>query len=644
MQTIDLYLRPNHYRRVPAPAPCLSVSSRSAGIGDHLMTVCLAEGLRRQHPGATVLLACARWVHPWVGLFWDAITDARPAGLTHLCEHSTNHPIFTARGLSRWQFWEEELGVQAVLPALRPLPAAATEAARELAGRVVLSPFADWADRTWPLDRWLEVERLLIAAGYECVVIDGGKGDTSAFTSRRWIDRAAAEVAALVRAAICLVGNDSGMAHLAGMVGTTAVAVCSATSDPNIFDLYPTVRSLGGRQTGFDTVTPADVLAAVDAAVCRRARERSLLTPAKYAALRRLAREVADVPGAIAELGTFRGGGALAMADALPGRRVHIFDTFEGLPGDDKPIGGKLHAGEFRSSIAEVDALLADHDTRIHVGLFPATTVGLEDERYALVHLDGDLYESTRAGIAYFWPRINPGGVLIFDDWSPCDVPGVEKAVREAFGPDQIEDTARNQCVVRKPHPTPAYAPPCVVTAWDAGYSDLAAVTWPRLASYAGRHGYAAVRAPVQPGRPASWSKLPALLDALARHPLALWIDADAAVTGDADLAELLGDADVAIAEDDNGPNCGVLILRSVPWVLDVLRGAWDAFPQYAEHRWYEQPALVERLWRRWDRVRVLPQRALNAYPFGPDPWRPGDFILHCPGRPIAERLAALSQ
>lgn len=188
-----------------------------------------------------------------------------------------------------------------------------------------------------------------------------------------------------------------------------------------------------------------------------------------------------------------------------------------------------------------------------------------------------------------------------------------------------------------------------VVSCWDAGYDVLAALTWPTMEAYARRHGYAVYRGAVDPSRPASWSKIPAMLGALAAHPVALWIDADATITGDADLAELLGNvSDLAITRDVNGINAGVFIARSCPWVRAWLMAAWSLYPRYADQTLYEQPALIEVMEPYLSRVRFVPQRAMNSYPdtgdpaFAPSAWRPGDFILHAAGCDVAWKRAAL--
>jgi Macrocin-O-methyltransferase (TylF) len=55
----------------------------------------------------------------------------------------------------------------------------------------------------------------------------------------------------------------------------------------------------------------------------------------------------------------------------------------------------------------------------------------LADHRFALVHIDVDLYEPTRAALEFFHPRLSPGAVMICDDYGFASCPGARKAVDE---------------------------------------------------------------------------------------------------------------------------------------------------------------------------------------------------------------------
>ncbi len=118
-----------------------------------------------------------------------------------------------------------------------------------------------------------------------------------------------------------------------------------------------------------------------------------------------------------------------------PSRGFHLFDTFEGFQKEDLKIEtGK--AATYTShnfadtSIERVKQKLKSEKFIFHKGHFPETTKDLKEERFALVSLDADLYNPTKAGLEFFFPRLSPGGVIIVHDYNP-DWPGVMSAVDE---------------------------------------------------------------------------------------------------------------------------------------------------------------------------------------------------------------------
>ncbi|HEX6056774.1 MAG TPA: hypothetical protein VFY98_13260 [Intrasporangium sp.] len=142
---------------------------------------------------------------------------------------------------------------------------------------------------------------------------------------------------------------------------------------------------------------------------------------------------------------------------------------------------------------------------------------------------------------------------------------------------------------------------------------DLALPTFQRFAD---RWGYA-VRAEEleQDGREATesaqhakWTKLTLLREALADHPMALWLDADVLVVRfDEDIADHLHPEHFqALAleqvpyEHRVNPNTGVWLLRSCPEALDFLDAVEEAGQQPGP--WADQGAVLAALgWRRGD-------------------------------------------
>lgn len=156
------------------------------------------------------------------------------------------------------------------------------------------------------------------------------------------------------------------------------------------------------------------------------------------ATFRRFAERIEErrVAGALAELGTYRGDFAWQMNERFPSRTLYLFDTFTGFDARDVSDEQRVSATSARSrdfSGTSAEDVLArmpyDQSVVIRKGYFPETTEGLDDECFALVSIDVDLYAPTLSGLEFFWPRMSPGGAILLHDYNSLQFDGVRKAV-----------------------------------------------------------------------------------------------------------------------------------------------------------------------------------------------------------------------
>ena len=127
----------------------------------------------------------------------------------------------------------------------------------------------------------------------------------------------------------------------------------------------------------------------------------------------------------------------LALERAGAERTLWAFDTFEGIPpateADPDFAIARLYTGEFRGEQAEVEALLARlgvlERTRLVKGLFQDTVPTAPIGAIAVLHLDGDWYESVKVCLDHLYDRVSPGGVIQIDDYGHWE--GARKAVDE---------------------------------------------------------------------------------------------------------------------------------------------------------------------------------------------------------------------
>jgi len=148
-----------------------------------------------------------------------------------------------------------------------------------------------------------------------------------------------------------------------------------------------------------------------------------------------------NVPGAVAECGVWRGHFAHHINKCFPERKLYLFDTFKGFDEND---WGKDADGEFGEYVianqddyhfyrgSERAALLRcihRNNVVIKKGYVPDTFAGLENEHFAYVNLDMDLYAPQLAALRFFGPRMSVGGVITVHDYTT--LPGTNQAVTE---------------------------------------------------------------------------------------------------------------------------------------------------------------------------------------------------------------------
>jgi O-methyltransferase len=148
------------------------------------------------------------------------------------------------------------------------------------------------------------------------------------------------------------------------------------------------------------------------------------------------------IPGHYIETGVWRGGCCILMKGIISAcrenaRKVYVADSFEGLPppkadifpadlGDDlfqyKELAISLE--QVKANFAKYDLL--DANVVFVKGFFDITLPKLKAGPFALIRLDGDMYESTIVALENLYPKLSPGGFVIVDDYA---LPGCKKAV-----------------------------------------------------------------------------------------------------------------------------------------------------------------------------------------------------------------------
>lgn len=192
------------------------------------------------------------------------------------------------------------------------------------------------------------------------------------------------------------------------------------------------------------------------------------VTNPRFAALESTAKEIYknNIEGSTAECGVYKGYFSNMISRFFPDRKLYLFDTFEGFDSRDIAVERESHYSDegpqWESFLNDSSVEIAlnnigyRYNAIVRKGWFPETTVDLEDEQFAFVSLDTDVYNPIYAGLDFFYPRMSPGGVIFIHDFRIWDNKGVPTAVMNYCKKNKVSyvtipDEVWTTAVIQKP-------------------------------------------------------------------------------------------------------------------------------------------------------------------------------------------------
>lgn len=164
----------------------------------------------------------------------------------------------------------------------------------------------------------------------------------------------------------------------------------------------------------------------------------------RYIAIYELLKLTLDIPGHIAEFGSWKGSNLMFMTklmkilDPLGCKEIHCFESFEGLKTFSKQDKCENKDGEYNGNLMELWKLIElyelEDDITIHKGnILETLSEALENEAlyFSFVYCDTDLYAPTKAILDNLHSRLVKGGLFVFDEWNYLQWQGETQAVDE---------------------------------------------------------------------------------------------------------------------------------------------------------------------------------------------------------------------
>jgi O-methyltransferase len=152
------------------------------------------------------------------------------------------------------------------------------------------------------------------------------------------------------------------------------------------------------------------------------------------------------IAGDCIEVGCYKGGSAKLISESILSHEMncafHIFDTFDGMPDALAEDEAGFHKCFSDNSLGEVQRLLSNNPhSFVHQGVFPdSASQHVRGLSFRFAHIDVDIERSVADCCAFIYPRLAPGGVMLFDDYADPYCPGAARAVDAFFAdrPDSV--------------------------------------------------------------------------------------------------------------------------------------------------------------------------------------------------------------
>lgn len=142
-----------------------------------------------------------------------------------------------------------------------------------------------------------------------------------------------------------------------------------------------------------------------------------------------------QIPGEVAELGVYKGDFTIVLEKLFPGKRLYLYDTFEGFSSDDvkRDKSLKNKAGEsdkFKDTSVQLvlSRLSNPENVSVKKGLFPETFAE-KGISFSFVSVDLNLYDPVKAALDLFYPVLSPGGFILVSDYYAPFYKGTKEAV-----------------------------------------------------------------------------------------------------------------------------------------------------------------------------------------------------------------------
>ncbi|MFB2969037.1 TylF/MycF/NovP-related O-methyltransferase [Aerosakkonema sp. BLCC-F183] len=143
------------------------------------------------------------------------------------------------------------------------------------------------------------------------------------------------------------------------------------------------------------------------------------------------------VEGAIAEFGSYKGHSGLIISEIAKrlhfNKQIYLCDAFEEFPKEDLAVDKFWNDSHF-VNYEEVKKIFDNYEN-VHLvkGDFADTIDAIPENQFSLVYVDCDSYRAVKFVSEKIYPKLNHGGVIIYEDYGHDFCLGARQAVDEFY-------------------------------------------------------------------------------------------------------------------------------------------------------------------------------------------------------------------
>lgn len=227
----------------------MTIRFKDNGIGDMICFLYAFEGFRRQHEALNVKLKWNDNKAQWMLALSKLVNKIKPGPEGYVTEISNSvDPVdFRARSVSSRGYRRQYADLLYCEP-VNPF-------VRRGDGMVMIFPGAAWADRIWKKENFAVVANSLAEKGYTIRFCDDVSDNTPA--GHVCFNLTPSEVIRQMKDCSLVIANESGMAHLAGLLGVPCICISGHHPKSRAHDLNNVEVLLGN---DLDDVSPQQVI------------------------------------------------------------------------------------------------------------------------------------------------------------------------------------------------------------------------------------------------------------------------------------------------------------------------------------------------------------------------------------------------